>query len=325
MLFCVGVAMCACDEPHCIARDAALVDRPEPDGGCAPGRVTADRPDDSSDYQVHVVYALPNDLADGHLDTNGAIETSVTAANGWLADEIGQRQRMDTCGGKLDISFLGLGATDAEVTRSGETVRSLRNALADAGLNDTRKIYLVFYDGGDPSGCGSSMGGSNPLFPAMAALFLHGTPMDGAPCDSIALASCDGDARYHEFAFIHEIIHTEGFVASCAPHLSSGGHVGDDPRDVMYSGSEPIVWNPARIDVGRDDYYDHHIPNCLDLASSVFLDPPRPGAVLPPDWHTLPPYCTSDLDCRDPLPHCCFPSFDGGPPTELPVCGASCP
>jgi hypothetical protein len=46
---------------------------------------------------------------------------------------------------------------------------------------------------------------------------------------------------------------------------------------------EPAIW-PLKLDVGRNHYYDHSIEGCLDIADSIFLDPPAPDAVLPPLW-----------------------------------------
>ena len=68
---------------------------------------------------------------------------------------------------------------------------------------------------------------------------------------------------------IHEIMHTLGFVPTCAPHHTLAGHVSDDPRDLMYAGSAP--WQPSILDVNHDDYYGANVPGCLNFAQSPYL------------------------------------------------------
>jgi hypothetical protein len=73
-----------------------------------------------------------------------------------------------------------------------------------------------------------------------------------------------------DFAILREVLHTMGFVPTCAPHHTRSGHVSDDPRDLMYAGDEP--WRPAVLDVGQDDYYHAHILGCRELAVSTYLE-----------------------------------------------------
>jgi hypothetical protein len=69
-------------------------------------------------------------------------------------------------------------------------------------------------------------------------------------------------------------VHTLGFVPTCAPHFTAAGHTSDSPTDLMYAGSE--AWHPSVLDIGRDDYFNAHIPGCADLASSRYLDGNEP-------------------------------------------------
>jgi hypothetical protein len=74
-------------------------------------------------------------------------------------------------------------------------------------------------------------------------------------------------------------------VARCAPHhdAQSGGHVTDDPEDIMYArGSRTLT--PRRFDTGRDDYFGHGRSDCLDLGRSPFLLPAPVDPELPPLW-----------------------------------------
>jgi hypothetical protein len=77
-----------------------------------------------------------------------------------------------------------------------------------------------------------------------------------------------------DFAAVHEVLHSLGYVAKCAKNYY-GDHTSDDPRDIMYAGTQP--WVPSLLDVGRDDYYEHGRSDCLDLANDPILEP-RPFA-----------------------------------------------
>lgn len=50
----------------------------------------------------------------------------------------------------------------------------------------------------------------------------------------------------------------------------------------MYAGDQP--WQPQKLDIGGDDYFDHPRPGCLDLADSAFLDPLPADPAPPPGW-----------------------------------------
>jgi hypothetical protein len=113
-------------------------------------RSTADRTDDFPGYQIHVMYVLPSDGTDANLDTNGAIASSVAAAQKWfVAQTRGTRRlRFDTSNGQLDISFLRLARTDAEIAGSGAYVRDqIQSEINTAGFNHPEKIYAVYYGG----------------------------------------------------------------------------------------------------------------------------------------------------------------------------------
>jgi hypothetical protein len=68
---------------------------------------------------------------------------------------------------------------------------------------------------------------------------------------------------------LHELLHTIGFVPTCAPHFTRAGHVSDSNHDLMYAGDQP--WYPSVLDYGHDDYFDAHIPGCPDVSDSPLL------------------------------------------------------
>ena len=100
-------------------------------------------------------------------------------------------------------------------------------------------------------------------------MYLHGRPPGASACDGNPFAVPGGQPGYLQFAMLHEILHTIGIVASCAPHEVRNGHVSDSPSDLMYAGAEP--WTPSALDIGRDDYFAAPIQGCGDLATSGWL------------------------------------------------------
>jgi hypothetical protein len=235
-------------------------------------RTTTERADDSPGSQIHVMYVLPSDGIDEKLDTNGVLATSVTAFQSWLGSQTeGRHLRLDTYQGNLDITFVRLSRTDAQIRSYNAFVRDqIEQELRAAGFDRPNKVYAVYYGGSSNYACG---GGAWPptLTGNVAALYLRGAPPGAAPCATNRFASSQEMPGYWEFARIHEILHTLGFVAQCASHHTLSGHVSDDPRDLMYAG--PLPWQPSILDIGHDDYFQYNRPGCLDLAKSPFLEP----------------------------------------------------
>jgi hypothetical protein len=235
----------------------------------ASARSTADLPDRVAGKQVHAVYALPRDGIDRQLDTNGTIANEIASFQAWLQTQTaGAPLIVDMSEGGPDITFFKLRKTDAQVAASGAGVLDVIEAeLRAAGFGARRKIYALWYDGSSVYACG---GGGYPR--RAAAMYLHGRPPGAPPCDGNPFAVPGGPPGYLAFAMLHEILHTIGIVPTCAPHEVRFGHVSDSPTDLMYAGDQP--WNPSVLDIGRDDYFGAHIPKCLDLATSGWLQGP---------------------------------------------------
>jgi hypothetical protein len=264
--------------------------------GHMPGylRATTDRPDDATGYQIHVVYTVPKDGTDRQLDTNGRIHNSVSAFQTWLkAQTSGTGLRLDTAGGSLDVTFVRLTQTDAQLTATGAFVRDyIENELMGMGFTDPKKVYVVYHDGGSTYSCG---GGAWPplLFGNAGVMYLLGTPRDGSlECNLNPVGASPTQPGYIDFGMLHETFHTLGATPQCAPNHTLEGHSSDSPTDVMYSGSQD--WQPTVLDIGRNDYYGHGRTDCVDLAKSVFLEPSAPGATPPPGW---PWAMVSDIGC----------------------------
>lgn len=236
----------------------------------AGARSTADRPDDFGGAQIKVVYVVPSDRPDRQLDADGTIARSVDVAQEWLLkDTEGYRFRLDTFGGRLDVAGVILDASDAEMMSNGSRQRdALEREMMRRGFNVPGKVYVAYYDGGHQRVCADSFQPPG-LLGNLAAIYLHGTPPGARPCDTNPFATTAGFPGYLEFIFTHEVFHAMGLVANCAPNSGGDGHVRDDTTDLMYAGSLP--WAPARVDVGRNDYFLHGRATCADAANSPYL------------------------------------------------------
>jgi hypothetical protein len=258
-------------------------------------RVTEDRPDEKTDHQVHVIYALPSDIADDEqLDQKGTIEESLRILNDWFELKAGKELRFDTYGGgRLDVTFVKLARTDLQM--QGLPRSSVRKELEEQlylnGFDDVKKMYLVYY-GGDGEQCGR---GAWPpkLQGNVAALYVGAA----AGCRNVPFAAGNEPPAFLEFLALHEMLHVLGFVPECAPNYTLTGHVGDSRQDVMFSSDAngTVLGEPSELDVNVDDYLGPSADGCLDLVNSAFLDPLPADAEAPPTW----PYIeATDLGCQ---------------------------
>jgi hypothetical protein len=258
------------------ARPAGAAKPTSPALGPPLPRLSADRPDDArGKAQIHALYVLPSDGADRALDTSGTLRNSVLSFENWLAGKAkGRFLRLDTFEGSLDVTFVRLARTDAEIAAFGAFMRDeIEAEIEAAGFTDENKIYAVYYDGTSTFSCGG--GAWPPTLPgSVAALYLNGLPESPVPCASNQFAGPGGAPTYLEFAMLHEIMHTLGFVPTCAPNQWRAGHVSDDPDDLMWAGDSawvPSGWSNVVLDSGNDDYYKSRIRGCLDFNRSRFL------------------------------------------------------
>jgi hypothetical protein len=238
------------------------------------GRSTSERPDDLTGPQIHLVYALPSDGVDRRLDIDGTIARSIAASQRWLAGQTdGRKIRLDAVGGEPDITFFRLSRSDVDLKSEGAFTReAIEGELKGQGFDSADKIYAVYYDGGSTYACGS--GAYPPTLPgSVLVLFLHGEPLNGAiRCGDNDFAADADSPVFWEFVIMHELLHTLGFVADCAPHETMGGHITGPANDLMYEGEEESDL-PKALDVGHDDYFKTEIVGCLDFEDSPYLIP----------------------------------------------------
>ncbi len=232
-----------------------LVEDPSP-------RSETDRPDDIGGPQVHFVYAVPSDWEDRNRDRFGEIERSVAAIQNWLPEKIGQRLRVDTYEGRPDVSFLRLPFThqEGDGTAGGTVSDILRQAYRLEVTGD--KILAIFYEGSVAGVCGSA-----PIFGRGGAVYV-------GRCSDAEVGVDEETVSTYEVVMVHELFHVFGAVPSCAPNVGVSAHVNDEPSDLMYAGAERSLRDESTvIDVGRNDYYGHGRPDCLDASGSRFLEP----------------------------------------------------
>jgi hypothetical protein len=271
---------------------------------CPTARSEVDRPDDSDAPQVRVLYVVASDGADEALDVDGTLCASVLAWNGWLSAQTGGAAlRLDTAAGELDIGFVRLELTD-DVMRGTTAEASIETGVAyvrdriereltAAGHIDPNKLYAAYYGGTSEYSCG---GGAWPptLVGRVGAMYLGGQPPGASRCDSLPWGDDPADPGYLDYAMLHELVHSLGFIEVVAPGQHTGGHVYDDSiaqpqRDLMYAPRE--VGDPAWdiysglvLDPSRTQYWDHGDTARLDLRRSAFLEPLPEAATLPPGW-----------------------------------------
>ena len=230
-------------------------------------RSTRDRPDDISGPQVHFVYAVPSDREDLNRDRFGEIGYSVAAIQNWLQEQTGQRLRVDTYQGRVDVSFLRLPFTHQE--GDGLGLYLVEHLMREASRLAIRgdKILGIYYEGWAIGVCGSA------LFQRAGAHYID--------CDSLPRVGLGEHAfNVAEATMLHELFHVFSAVPQCAPNEGRGFHVVDEPNDLMYAGEGRVELRPEErvlaVDVGRDDYYGHGRPDCVDVSRSRFLEP-APG------------------------------------------------
>lgn len=110
----------------------------------------------------------------------------------------------------------------------------MRAALAEAGVaqpvagEDAYDDLFVVYADITADACGYTSA-------AVATLWMP-------TCDLYPSASTNGFPFGATYLAAHELAHALGAVPTCAPHEGNGGHVTDDPTDLLYAG-------PAQKDI----------------------------------------------------------------------------
>ncbi|HUS28141.1 MAG TPA: hypothetical protein VMZ53_06515, partial [Kofleriaceae bacterium] len=285
--------------------DAPMIDMPAIPTGCVAGRVTADRPDDSAFDQIRALYVLPSDAVDRQFDTNDKICNSLRGVSAWFHTQSNVYFRLDTSGDLIDVGFVRLNKTDAQMRGTDTTNTSIdtgtafvreriERELKAMGLIASNKLYAVYYEGSSVYACGG--GAYPPLIKArVGAVYLRGMPPGvTVPCgDSFPWGQPSLVPSYIDYAILHELVHSMGIVPTTSPNEHAQGHVFDTAsttpaRDLMYSPrtSGDPAWatnNPSGllIDINRDDYFN---AGTVDLATMSLISPLPSTPHRPNGW-----------------------------------------
>jgi hypothetical protein len=293
-----------CGDDGAVPPDAGEQDLVEVPAGCVADRATGNRPDDTSRDQIRFLYVVPSDGVDAGHDTSGKICNSVRAVATWFHAQTDQYLRIDTEDGLVDIGFVRLAKTDAEMHGSdanNTTIEAgvafvrerIERELEAMGLVADNKLYGVFYDGTSGWACG---GGAYPplIEDRVGAMYLQAIPLgQNQPCgSSYPWGQASLVPNYVDYGILHELVHSMGIVSMTSPHQHSTGHVYDlgapNPNtDLMYSprsGMPDPGWATNTglvIDIGSDDYFN---AGAADLASMSLLAPLPADARRPTGW-----------------------------------------
>jgi hypothetical protein len=287
------------------APDAPMVDMPGVPAGCVTGRSTTNRADDSSLDQIRVLYVLPSDAIDHQRDTNDQICNSVRGVATWFHAQTNVDLRFDTSNDRIDVGFVRLTKTDAQMrgtdpnntsidTGTAFVRERIERELVAMNAIASNKLYAVFYEGSSVYACGG--GAYPPLIKArVGAVYLQGMPPGVTkPCgDSFPWGQASLVPSYIDYAILHELVHSMGIVPDSSPNEHAQGHVFDTTattpaRDLMYSPrntSDP-AWatnnsSGLLIDINGDDYWH---AGTVDLARMSLLTPLPASPVRPNGW-----------------------------------------
>jgi hypothetical protein len=263
----------------------------------APARASADRPDETGPYSVHVIYMVPQDAKDRKLDVDPGTRLALDGMQRWLSGAAGGlRWRFDTHRGGFDITYVRA----SQSTAAYADVFDIQSELVQRGFDQgrTKKRYLVLFDGATENpACGEAV---YPVYGASAyAGLAPGPRLGGAtavvymrsdPRCQVASRGTPGKPGHFQAAVLHELIHLEGVVSPASPHRCAesvpGGHVCTagplvfepavaalDPerRDVMFP-APTVPLSEKSLDAGNDDYYQAlSRPGMINLETSAYL------------------------------------------------------
>jgi hypothetical protein len=228
-------------------------------------RQYVDNPDATDRLKVHIIYAVPYGGIDRAFDLSSAIPNSISSANRWLAAQTKKKFLLDTYGDHLDITYGALPNTEAFYREQGPWAHdTVINDLRHIIKLDENKIWVVYYEGWHHYACADAQWQGKTT-----VIYMGACGMDA----SVVAQSPTADPDYHEFVFLHELIHNITGPSLEAPNISPthGAHVADSRHDVMYAGDE--MWEPSVLDYNNDDYYNKKsLPAALvNLADSPLL------------------------------------------------------
>ena len=227
-------------------------------------RAFSDRSDDFSGEQIHFVYAVASNGEDHGLDTSGILAELVGNIQVFLRRKLGRQLRIDTYGGRPDITFVRFTGWSEEELRDGNDFLLSRfhaGLAEELGFHSRKEYALIYTHGTDLQGrqAAGKAGSIAATFWSPSRLNYYRQGLERHSAETVV---------------VHEIFHLMGAVPLCAPNSDGGLHIRSRYDIMRASGGTS---NPAltEIDAGHDDYYGHGRSDCADIARSPLWDPPR--------------------------------------------------
>jgi len=213
-------------------------------------RSLIDRPDDTTGYQIHLVYVSLKGSVDNNWDTNGQIDSWAKEANNWLTAQVGHKFIFDTYQGDLDVTFMKSNHSTADLCLNSCEALSMLEAeyqAQDISYNAAKTLVFITVDKLDPSTCGWAS------LPSNLAL-LH--DMGSERCSSATTQARFG-LSWPAGSLAHELIHTYGI-----------GHQCFDTSDMMIGSPEcpnSRVEKLMTLDSSRTHYVGSEASDGIDL------------------------------------------------------------
>ena len=161
-------------------------------------RATQDRLDDSSGYQIHVVYVVPKGSTDLRHDTNGTVSSWIESSQSLLKSQLGRKLSYDTFKGELDVTFMQSNYSVSELCyKTCEALSKLNvelNQQNKTSLSNKTILFLLDYEL-DSRYCGWAQRPGN-LAVAFAAAGSNCFPQQA-------------------ITITHELVHTYGIGHTC--------------------------------------------------------------------------------------------------------------
>ena len=235
--------------------------------------------DYSSFRHVHVTYVIPSDAPSRLTEVASAIVTDLSTADAWWQREDPTRTvRFDRfafpgCASKLgalDLGFIRLPRAGSAYTGDEGFAGMLPELTTLAALSFHK--HLVYYDGAplfDPAVCGTTLVSRNaPDAGGLAGIaFIWLRSLCG---QDIGTGNLNAEVVTHELIHAIGAIGRDGSPNECPP--PNRGHVCDSELDILYpEASLETTLASKRLDVNRDDYYDHRTTAVPDLRDSAYL------------------------------------------------------
>ena len=248
-----------------------------------------DNPDKFETYQFHAIYLLPCEKEDRKFDVEQNINFSILSINNWLKEKTkDQKISFDKKNDDMiDVTFIRVNKTmnwftkfsNNEVGKKNTALKIENIILSNANLfnNFEKKKFIIFFEGWEKrTSLFADICGRSRFNGKIAIFYTSGkwkknignkNKMFSCLNDSLNL-SAEEEFGESEGTILHEILHSLGAPPQCAKNLDqkSKFHVDDNENDILYKMS-----GDQFFDFNNDDYYNHQIANCPDLAESNYF------------------------------------------------------